>query len=167
MAGARMKRPDAGYTPDFVSSVMGPLVCDIAEKAIKVISNAGGINPLARRDALKRVMEEAAVDLRIAVVLGDDLMPKKSDLYGRGVREMFAGALLPPGLVTLNAYLGAKPIADALSQGAHIVLTSRIVDSALSLGPLIHEFGWALDNYDTLAQDGGPPFMYLLWSHIP
>jgi hypothetical protein len=152
MAGARIKNPEAGYAGDFISGVMQPLIADVARKGIRVISNAGGINPLACRDALKKVAAQAGVDLKIGVVLGDDLLSKKGHYEKQGIREMSSGIPLPSETLSINAYLGAVPIADALSRGARIIITGRIVDSAIVLGPLIHEFGWSLNAYDRLAQ---------------
>ena len=150
MAGARMKDPSAGYAHDFVNNVMAPLAKDIKAKNIKVVSNAGGVNPRACREALEKVFETAGVTMKIALVEGDDLNPRRNDFAD--VTEMDTGAPLPPMTVTMNAYLGALPIKAALDAGADIVLTGRIGDSAVVLGPLMHEFGWAEDDYDKLAQ---------------
>jgi len=150
MAGARMKDPSAGYAHDFVNNVMAPLAKDIKAKNIKVVSNAGGVNPRACREALEKAFEAAGVELKIALVEGDDLNPRRNDFAD--VTEMDTGAPLPPMTVTMNAYLGALPIKAALDAGADIVLTGRIADSAVVLGPLMHEFGWAEDDYDKLAQ---------------
>jgi len=150
MAGARMKDPSAGYAHDFVNNVMAPLAKDIKAKNIKVVSNAGGVNPRACREALEKVFEAAGVTMKIALVEGDDLTPRRNDFAN--VTEMDTGAPLPPMTVTMNAYLGALPIKAALDAGADIVLTGRIADSAVVLGPLMHEFGWAEDDYDKLAQ---------------
>jgi hypothetical protein len=150
MAGARMKDPSAGYAHDFVNNVMAPLAKDIKAKNIKVVSNAGGVNPRACREALEKVFEAAGVTMKIALVEGDDLNPRRNDFAD--VTEMDTGAPLPPMTVTMNAYLGALPIKAALDAGADIVLTGRIADSAVVLGPLMHEFGWAEDDYDKLAQ---------------
>ena len=150
MAGARMKDPSAGYAHDFVNNVMAPLAKDIKAKNIKVISNAGGVTPRACREALEKVFEAAGIEMKIALVEGDDLNPRRNDFAD--VTEMDSGAPLPPMTVTMNAYLGALPIKAALDAGADIVLTGRIADSAVVLGPLMHEFGWAEDDYDKLAQ---------------
>ena len=150
MAGARLKDPSAGYAHDFVTQVMAPLAREIKEKRIKVISNAGGVNPRACRDALTKVFAEAGVEMNIALVEGDDLNPRRGEFAES--RELDSGAPLPPLTLTMNAYLGALPIKAALDAGADLVLTGRIVDSALALGPLMHEFGWAEDDYDKLAQ---------------
>ncbi|MED5390111.1 MAG: acyclic terpene utilization AtuA family protein [Pseudomonadota bacterium] len=150
MAGARMKDPSAGYAHDFVNNVMAPLAKDIKTKNIKVISNAGGVNPRACREALEKVFEAAGIEMKSALVEGDDLNSRRNDFAN--VTEMDTGAPLPPMTVTMNAYLGALPIKAALDAGADIVLTGRIADSAVVLGPLMHEFGWAEDDYDKLAQ---------------
>lgn len=150
---ARMKAGDAaaGYATDFVSAVMKPLIADIARQGIKVVTNAGGVNPLACKAALEQVAAEAGVSLRVAAVLGDDLSAAADALRESGLREMDSGAPPPARLASINAYLGATPIAAALAAGADVVITGRCVDSALVLGPLMHEFGWRGDDYDLLA----------------
>ena len=150
MAGARMKDPSAGYAHDFVTQVMAPLAREIKEKNIKVVSNAGGVNPRACREALQKVFAEAGVEMNIALVEGDDLNGRREPFSD--LKELDTGAGLPPVTVTMNAYLGALPIQAALDAGADLVLTGRIADSALVLGPLMHEFKWADDDYDKLAQ---------------
>ena len=151
LAGARMKDPQAGYASDFVE-VLGPLLGQIAEQRIRVISNAGGVNPLACAAALQRACDQAGVPLKIAVLLGDDLQPQFKQLAASGVREMFSAAPLPPVCVSTNAYLGAPGIVEALRLGADIVITGRVVDSAVVSAALVHEFGWAWHDYDHLAQ---------------
>lgn len=152
MAKAKMVEPKHGYALDFVSRVMAPLLKKIAEKKIKVISNAGGVNPLACRDALQKIIKEYGLDLRVAVVLGDDLLPQHEHLKQQNIREMFNGEALPDLVASSNAYLGAVAIRDALNLGADIVITGRVVDSAVVLAPLLHEYQWSLDDYDKLAQ---------------
>ncbi|HCC8383330.1 acyclic terpene utilization AtuA family protein [Acinetobacter baumannii] len=152
MAKAKMVEPKHGYALDFVSRVMAPLLKKIAEKKIKVISNAGGVNPLACRDALQKIIKEYGLDLKVAVVLGDDLLPKYEQLKLQNIQEMFSGEALPEQVASSNAYLGAVAIRDALDLGADIVITGRVVDSAVVLAPLLHEYQWSLDDYDKLAQ---------------
>lgn len=152
MAKAKIVEPKHGYALDFVSRVMAPLLKKIAEKKIKVISNAGGVNPLACRDALQKIIKEYGLDLKVAVVLGDDLLPKHEQLKSQNIQEMFSGEALPEQVASSNAYLGAVAIRDALDLGADIVITGRVVDSAVVLAPLLHEYQWSLDDYDKLAQ---------------
>jgi len=150
MAGARTRGDGFGYATDFVSRVLRATLRQALERGVKIVTNAGGVNPLACRDAVLALAAELGVTPKIAVVLGDDLLPQKDALAG--TREMYSGAPLPPFLLSANAYLGAKPIADALAAGAQIVITGRVVDSALVLGPLVHEHKIAWDDYDRLAQ---------------
>ncbi|PHQ26915.1 terpene utilization protein AtuA [Marinobacter guineae] len=152
MAGQKMKDPTQGYARDFVQTVMGPLLGDIKEKGIRVLANAGGVNPVACRDALQALCEKAGVEMKIALVLGDDLLMKKKKLADAGITEMSSGQPMPPMMVSLNAYLGAPGLVAALAEGADIVITGRVADSALVLAPLVHEFGWDWSDYDKLAQ---------------
>lgn len=149
LAGARMKDPQAGYAPDFVE-VLAPLLGDIQRQGIRVISNAGGIHPQACAAALQAACDQAGVPLKIAVVLGDDLQPQFKQL--QGISDMFSGAPLPAMCVSTNAYLGAPGIVQALQLGADIVITGRVVDSAVVSAALVHEFNWAWQDYDHLAQ---------------
>jgi hypothetical protein len=150
LARARARQPKAGFAPDFVT-LIGRLAPTLAAKKIRVVVNAGGVNPPSCREAVEAVLKEAGVSLRVAVVTGDDLGPIAADLRQSGSVEMLSGTPLPDNLWSINAYLGALPIAAALSAGADIVITGRCTDSALALGPLMHAFGWAADDYDRLA----------------
>lgn len=152
LAKQKARAPETGFAHDFVTGVMKPLIGAIAERNIKVIANAGGVNLDACRAALQKVVNEAGLNLRIATVEGDNLLDRADELRGQDIREMQTGAPLPEKLMSANAYFGAFPIAAALGAGADIVLTGRCVDSAVSLGPLIHEFGWRADDLDKLAQ---------------
>jgi hypothetical protein len=129
-----------------------PWLPEIKRKGIKVVANAGGVNPRGCRDALARAAEEAGIDLSIGVVLGDDLLGRADEIRARGVTEMFSGTPFPDDIWSMNAYLGARPIAAALDAGAEIVITGRCADSAVALGPLMHEFGWTDDDWDKLSQ---------------
>lgn len=151
LAAKRQRDANAGYAEDFVRYALTPLLTEIKAQGIKVVSNAGGINPEACRDALAAAAAEAGVEFNIAVVTGDDLMGRRDELES-GLKPLEGDEPLPEKLVSMNAYLGATPIAAALAEGADIVITGRCVDSAVVLGPLMHEFGWQTDDYDKLAQ---------------
>lgn len=148
---AKAKDPALGYAPDFVTTIQ-PLMKELKSRGIKVIANAGGVNPSACRAALVAAARAEGVDLKIAAVLGDDLMPRLEALRAAGVKEMFSGEPFPQKVMSANAYLGAFPIAAALDAGADIVVTGRCVDSAVALAPLIHAFGWTAADHDLLAQ---------------
>ena len=148
---ASVQSSDAGYAPDFVQA-LAPFLAEIKRRGIKVVANAGGINPRGCRDALAKAAEAAGVKISIGAVLGDDLMDRACNMRAAGVTEMFSGERVPEELMSMNAYLGARPIAAALDAGAEIVVTGRCVDSAVALGPLIHEFGWRDDDWDRLSQ---------------
>lgn len=150
LARARMKDPEGGFPPDFIS-FLKPHLRTLADRGIKVVTNAGGVNPAACKRALEAACAELGVKLRIAVVTGDDLMPHLEGLRAEGIREWSSGEPLPATMLTANAYLGALPISAALDQGADVVITGRCVDSALALGVLMHEFAWKPDEYDHLA----------------
>ena len=149
LAGARMKDPQAGYASDFVE-VLTPLLGDIQHQGIRVISNAGGIHPQACAAALQAACDKAQLPLKIAVLLGDDLQPQLKHLHG--LTDMFNGTPLPPMCLSANAYLGAPGITQALALGADIVITGRVVDSAVVSAALVHEFNWSWHDYDRLAQ---------------
>lgn len=151
LARMKAKDPALGYATDFVTQVMEPLGAEIAAKGIKVVTNAGGVNADACRAALEEVFAAKGVALKIAVVSGDDISDQADSLREAGTVEMFTGAEMPAKFSSVNAYLGAFPIAKALAEGADIVLTGRVVDSAVVLGPLIHEFGWGPGDHDLLS----------------
>ncbi|MES2189351.1 MAG: acyclic terpene utilization AtuA family protein [Pseudomonadota bacterium] len=150
LARARAKSPEAGYAPDFVR-IVASLAGEIKSQGIKVVSNGGGVNPRACGEALRKQLQELGMDLKVAVVEGDDLSASADAFRAADVREMFSGASMPPKFLSVNAYLGAQPIAAALDAGADIVITGRVVDSAVTLGPLVHEFGWSWSDWDKLA----------------
>jgi hypothetical protein len=152
LAAQKAKDANAGYATDFVHITMKALLPELKDKGIKVVANAGGVNPLACRDALAKVAEELGVALKIGVVLGDDLSARAAEFRERGLTEMFSGAPFPQRTASINAYLGALPIAQALREGCDVVITGRCVDSAVTLGVLVHEFGWKAGDYDRLAQ---------------
>src|ERR1700736_5455514 len=151
MAKARQRDPALGYATDFVATAMADILRDVVDQRVKVITNAGGINPKGCAAALRALAAEQGISLRVAVVTGDDVMPMLPALREAGTTEMFTGARIPEKLLTANVYLGAFPIAMALEAGADVVITGRCVDSALTLGPLIHEFRWGRGDWDLLA----------------
>ncbi|MDF1803654.1 acyclic terpene utilization AtuA family protein [Thalassovita sp.] len=151
MARARAKTPEAGYAPDFVKALV-PWLPEIKRQGIKVVTNAGGVNPRGCRDALAKAAAEVGIDLSIGVVLGDDLSARADDIRAAGQTEMFSDVAFPGDIWSMNAYLGARPIAAALDAGADIVITGRCADSAVALGPLMHEYGWGDDDWDKLSQ---------------
>src|SRR5690606_6910686 len=140
MAGQKMKDPAQGYARDFVETVMARLLGEVKKPGFGVLANAGGVNPVACRDASQAPCEQAAVALKVGVVLGDDLLMKKKKLANAGITEMTTGQPFPGMMVSLNAYLGAPGLVAALEQGADIIITGRVADSALVLAPLMHEF---------------------------
>ncbi len=151
LASARMKNPELGYATDFVGVAMRAVLKDALAQNIRIIANAGGVNPRGCAAALQALASELGVSVRIAVVEGDDVTPLLPALRDEGVRELQSGRPLPDKVVSANAYLGALPIKAALDAGAQVVITGRCVDSAVTLGALMHHFGWAIDDYDRLA----------------
>ena len=132
---------------------------DLAEVTMSILAtqrakdaNAGGVNPLACRDALLTLASVMGFTLRVGVVLGDDLPARSAELRATGITEMFSGEAFPQRPASVNAHLGAPPIARALVAGCDVVITGRGVDSAVTLSVLMHAFGWSDDAYDPLAQ---------------
>jgi hypothetical protein len=152
LARARAKSEEAGFVPEFIVGAT-PHLKEIKDEGIKVITNAGGMNPAACARALRQAAEKQGISFRIAVVEGDDLVLRAEEFRQRGIGDWRTNAPLPSAdkLLSMNAYLGATPVAAALAAGAEIVITGRNVDSALVLGPLMHEFGWRADDFDLLA----------------
>lgn len=150
MARQRAKDPAQGYAADFVS-LLKPHLKEIKRQGVKILSNAGGVNPRACGEAVRAIVRAAGLDLKVAVVEGDDLLARASEFAN--VNEMFSDEAFPSPekIVSINAYLGAFPIAEALARGADIVITGRGVDSAVTLGACIHAFGWKREDVDRLA----------------
>lgn len=151
------KDPSAGYARDFVA-LMGRIFPTCVERRIRVVSNAGGVNPLQCADALVAMARASGVGGRtkIGLVMGDDLMDRLDELLAAGheLRHMESGWPLSEvraRVQSANAYLGAAPIVEALRRGADVVLTGRAIDAALTYGPLVYEFDWPMDDYDLLA----------------
>ena len=153
LARAKLKDPTKGYATDFVDYVMKPFLPMIVASGTKIIANAGGVNPQGCADAVRALIAEKGLSLKVGVITGDDFMEHKEVIAASGKTDMFSGAPCPPvdDIMSINSYLGAFPIANALDMGADIIITGRCVDSAVTLGALIHEFGWADTDWDKLA----------------
>ncbi|NBB17646.1 acyclic terpene utilization AtuA family protein, partial [Caulobacter sp. SLTY] len=147
----KRERPGEGFARDFTEWVWKDNLREFKAQGVKVVSNAGGLNPHACRARMEELAAAAGLSFRIAVVEGDDLMDRLDDLSGED--EIYTGAAFPPRdkVFTANAYFGGRPIAAALAAGADMVITGRVVDSALALGPLMHEFGWTDEDVDQLS----------------
>jgi hypothetical protein len=147
---AKLADPKAGFPSDFMDVHIGPFLSQIAAAGTRIAANAGGVNPLALAEKLRARISELGLDIPVSVVHGDDLMDRLGDLAD--TRDMFIGTPFPQaGVTSCNAYLGAFPIAKAFGKGAQIVITGRVVDSALALGALIQEFGWKANDLDKLS----------------
>jgi hypothetical protein len=148
--------PERGYARDFVA-LADELLPACRDRNVRIVTNAGGVHPEACRERLVEIARDAGLDgLRVATVTGDDLLPRFEALEKRGVRfEHFeTGAPIVEirdRLLSANAYLGADPIVSALEKGADIVITGRVYDAGLTLGPLVHEFGWSFEDWNRLA----------------
>jgi len=151
LAAAKQKKPELGYATDFVSVAMRAVLKDAMAQGIRIVANAGGVNPRGCAEALQALAAELGVPVRIAVVEGDDVMSLLPALREEGVREWQGTRPLPEKILSANAYLGALPVKAALDAGAQVVITGRCVDSAVTLGALMHAFDWAPDDYDRLA----------------
>jgi hypothetical protein len=149
--------PSLGYARDFVGAVESVLPA-VLERGVKVIANAGGVNPPACAAAVKAVAEKSGGNgrLRIGVVTGDDLLGRLDDLIAKGhsLANMETGEPLSTvrdRVLSANAYVGSEPIVEALEGGANVVITGRSTDTALTMAPLRHEFGWGAGSWDQLA----------------
>ena len=149
--------PSAGYARDFVGAMESVLPA-VAERGVKVIANAGGVHPEACAAAVHAMAGKAgrAGALRIGVVTGDNLLPRLDALLASGheLRSMDTGeplATVRDRVIAANAYIGSTPIVEALAKGANVVITGRSTDTALTMAPLRHEFGWGATEWDKLA----------------
>jgi hypothetical protein len=151
----RSRDPRAGYARDFVEMIARVLP-DLVERKIRVIANAGGVNPAACRDAVLDVARRQGIHIKAATVAGDDIMARLDDYLSRGValKNMETGeplSTIRDRVQSANVYFGAFPVAEALRRGADIVITGRVTDTGLALAPMVHEFGWKNDDWDRLA----------------
>jgi hypothetical protein len=153
----RERDPRMGYARDFVGA-MESVFPAVAERGVKVIANAGGVNPTACADAILEAASRSGVrgKIRIGVVTGDDILGRLDALLAEGheLKNMDTGeplANIRDRVLSANAYIGSTPIVEALQQGANVVVTGRSTDTALTMAPLRHEFGWAADDWNALA----------------
>jgi len=156
MQKQKLRNPDYGYARDFVD-VVSEILPEIAEQGVKVISNAGGVNPEACKEKiLEAIDEQGYEDITVAVVDGDNILDDLDKLIANGheLANMETGqpiASVKDELLSANVYFGSKPIVEALDKGADIVVTGRVTDTGLTLAPMIHEFGWSFDDYDKMS----------------
>jgi hypothetical protein len=156
MMRQKLKNPKLGYATDFIGFIRRVLL-DLKERNVRILTNAGGLNPRACRNRIKELARDQGIKgLRVGVVEGDDLLLRLKGLIAAGhpLKNMDTGEPLAPivdQVMSANAYLGAKPVVEALQQGAQIVLCGRITDTALALAPMIHEFGWRDGDWNHLA----------------
>jgi hypothetical protein len=153
----KQKERDArmGYARDFIGAMESVLPA-IVERGVRVVANAGGVNPPACAEALREMARSRGATLKIGVITGDDLLPRLDDLLARGheLKNMDTGeelATVRDMVLSANAYIGSTPIVQALEAGAQVVVTGRSTDTALTMAPLRHEFGWKPDDWDRMA----------------
>jgi len=157
MQKQRARDPRSGYARDFVAMIE-EILPDLVERNIKVVANAGGVNPEACRDAVVEAARRRGFGgrIKIGIVAGDDIMDRLDDYISRGVelKNLETGeplASVRSRVQSANVYFGGRHVAEALDKGGQIVIAGRVTDTGLSLGPMIHEFGWARDDWDRLA----------------
>nr|BCX01862.1 MAG: hypothetical protein KatS3mg041_1908 [Bacteroidota bacterium] len=151
----QLRNPELGYARDF-PELMEEILPDIVERNIRVITNAGGVNPLACRDRVLEIARRKGIQVSVAVVLGDDILADLDRLLAEGheLRNLDTGeplSTIRDRVLSANVYFGAAPIVEALRQGAQIVITGRTTDTGLTLAPMVYEFGWSWEQYDLLA----------------
>jgi len=162
LARQREKNPEAGYAADFLDILRSLVPALKSQPQLKIVANSGGMNPEScAREAAKILLHAGLPELPLAAVSGDDLLPQLDLLLrecefanldtGQPLSSLAPGPQPLAPVASANAYLGARPIADALSRGARIVITGRVADASLTVGPCMHEFGWAWDDWQKLA----------------
>jgi len=156
MQKQRMRNAEHGYARDFVG-VVEEILEEITTSGVRVISNAGGVNPRACKDVLLNIAREKGYKgLKVAVVDGDDILPGLDDLIkdGHSLKNMETGepiTTVKDELLSANIYFGCRPIVEALEKGADVVITGRVTDTGLTLAPMVHEFGWDFDDFDKMS----------------
>ena len=147
----RRANPEKGYTPDLAGFV-GPVLKRCVESGVPIIGNFGAANPMGAAKRLHALAKTQGISgLRVAVVDGDDLREKIRGLQTQQWGEEKPLDLANTEILAANVYMGSQPIADALDQDPHVVVTGRVTDSALTLGPLMQHFSWAADDWDKMA----------------
>ncbi|HWG46344.1 MAG TPA: acyclic terpene utilization AtuA family protein [Gemmataceae bacterium] len=157
LALQKQRHPEAGYAGDFLDVLQQLTPILQRQQQLKIITNAGGMNPHGCAERARTILDKAGLSQRrLAIVHGDDLLPRIDELLAQGhaFTNLDTGEPLTAvrdRLVSVNAYLGCQPIVSALRQGADVVITGRVADASLTLAPAVHEFGWAWDDWDRLA----------------
>ncbi len=156
MMRQKLKNPEMGYATDFIGFVERVLP-ELVERNVRILCNAGGLNPHGARAKIFEVAKKLGVSgFKVGVVEGDDILPRLPELIAAGhdLADMESGepmSTVVERVTSANAYLGARPVVEALDQGALIVLCGRVTDTALALAPMAHEFGWSFDDWDLMA----------------
>ena len=155
MQRQKLKNPNTGYARDFLDLVER-ILPEISDKGVKVITNAGGVNPQSCRSELIQLAKSSGKEIKIGVIQGDDIFPTLAELRKKGVsfENMDTGAdfdSIMDKVYSANVYINSSTISDALDKGSQIVLAGRVSDPGLALGPCIYEFGWKDQDYDLLA----------------
>lgn len=157
LALMRARDPSTGYAHDFVDCLKRLVPIFAEQPNLKVVTNAGGMNPRACAERCQRILQQAGLTHKpVAIVTGDDLLPHLDALVAAGhpltnIDTGEAFDTIRSRVVSANAYLGAKPIATALQQGAHIVITGRVADASLTVGPAMAELNWHCDDWNRLS----------------
>jgi hypothetical protein len=152
----KLRNPSFGYARDFIET-MDVIIEDVVRKGIRIITNAGGVNPQAAAEAVLAIARSHGISgLRIGIVTGDDILHRIDDLIAAGYPLLHMDTGVPIAqvrdrLLSANVYLGARPVVEALARGAQIVITGRVTDTGLTLAPMVFEFGWSWDDWDKLA----------------
>jgi hypothetical protein len=155
MQKQKMRNPKFGYAKDFVG-VVTELLPEITAGKVRIVSNAGGVNPQGCAEAILEAAKLAGKSIKVAVIDGDDILPEIESLLKSGFKldNMETGESVQSvhdTLMSANVYFGAQPIAEALHGGAQVVVTGRVTDTGLCLAPMVHEFGWSFDDFDKMA----------------
>jgi hypothetical protein len=157
LALQKQRDPRAGFAGDFMTVLESLLPCLRDQPHLKIVTNAGGMNPQACAERAHALLANAGLrDRKVAVVAGDDLLPRLDELLAQGhiLTNLDSGApleLVRDRVVSANAYLGSAPLVEAMRLGANVVVAGRVADAALTLAPAVHEFGWRWDDWERLA----------------